>query len=290
MKKIYNIDLFDGERPVPFLIRRLEDIVNEKSGIEEEPHRHNYYSIIWSFTATGRHIIDFIEYPIKPNQIFFVSPRQVHQVISDPMPTGMLILFTPEFLQQNSIRENFINGLKLFADRYETPPLPVTESVDGLLKLFANEMLNAYSSGDEMKYERIGAYLKLFIIECNTKCNLNVETNTQKIEVGKSIVSRFKDLVENHYQEWHQVKDYASALNVTPGYLNEVITGSIHISAKDYIRDRILLEAKRISLFTPNSIKEIGYSLGFEDPSHFSKFFKLNTGISIIEFRAANPV
>ncbi len=288
--KIYNLELLDGTLPVPFLIRSLEDSVDEYGGIAEDPHRHQYYSIIWSITATGRHVIDFIEYPIEPDHIFFVSPSQVHQVFSDPSPTGMVILFTPEFLQQNSIRENFISGLKLFADRNETPPLFVNKTTISHLKSFAGEMLKAYQSNDDLKYESIGAYLKLFLIECNTRCDLTPETNTQKLEVGRSLVQRFKDLVETHYQEWHQVKDYAAVLNVTPGYLNEVINSAIRSSAKDYIRERLILEAKRISLFTPNSVKEIGYSLGFEDPSHFSKFFKTHTGLSLQDFRTANPV
>lgn len=289
MKKIYHLDLVDGNIPVPFLITRFEDYPGEYGGIHEDPHRHNYYSIIWSFSATGKHIIDFISYTIVPGDLFFVNPRQVHQVITDPEPTGMIILFTPEFLQQNSIRENFISGLRLFADRHESPPLKVSDQMDRNLKYFSDEMLRAYRSDDEMKYERIGAYLKLFLIECNASCTLPLETNTQRLEVGRSIVQRFKDLVEKHYQEWHQVKEYAAELNVTPGYLNEVLTASIHCSAKDYISDRLILEAKRIVLFTGNSGKEIGYSLGFEDPAHFSKFFKSSTGLTLQEFRATIP-
>ncbi|MGE5425414.1 MAG: helix-turn-helix domain-containing protein [Syntrophothermus sp.] len=289
MKKIYHLDLVDGNIPVPFLITRFEDYPGEYGGIHEDPHRHNYYSIIWSFSATGKHIIDFISYTIVPGDLFFVNPRQVHQVITDPEPTGMIILFTPEFLQQNSIRENFISGLRLFADRHESPPLKVSDQMDRNLKYFSDEMLRAYRSDDEMKYERIGAYLKLFLIECNASCTLPLETNTQRLEVGRSIVQRFKDLVEKHYHEWHQVKEYAAELNVTPGYLNEVLTASIHCSAKDYISDRLILEAKRIVLFTGNSGKEIGYSLGFEDPAHFSKFFKSSTGLTLQEFRATIP-
>jgi AraC family transcriptional regulator, transcriptional activator of pobA len=99
-------------------------------------------------------------------------------------------------------------------------------------------------------------------------------------------VKNFKELVESHFHEWHQVQDYASALSVTPGYLNDVIRESLPLSAKEYIQSRLILEAKRISLYTKKSGKEIGYDLGFEDPSHFSKFFKLQTGQSLAEFKS----
>jgi len=284
-EKIYSLDLLDAGAPASFVMRTMEEIAHRQGGIADDPHRHNYYSIIWSFTATGKHIIDFHEYSIEPRSIFFVSPGQVHQVITDPGPKGLVILFTLEFLQKNSIREDFISNLRLFRDSDETPPLPLNETVSLQLMTFADAMNKAFKSTDEMKFETIGAYLKLFLIACNGQCSLFPDSNTQNIEVGRSLVQRFKGLVEQHFTEWHQVQDYAKELNVSPGYLNEVISSAIHKPAKEYIQNRLILETKRLSLFTSKSIKEIGYDLGFGDPSHFSKFFKSFTGNSIGEFR-----
>jgi AraC-like DNA-binding protein len=287
-EKIYSLDLLYAGSPTSFVMRSMEEIEREQGGFVDDPHRHNFYSIIWSFKATGRHIIDFHEYAIEPGSVFFVSPWQVHQVITNPGATGLLILFTPEFLQQNSIREDFISNLRLFRDSDETPPLPLSESASQRLMVFADAMSQAFASADEMKFETIGAYLKLFLIDCNAQCSLFPDSNTQNIEVGRSLVQRFKGLVEKHFTEWHQVQDYARELNVSPGYLNDVISSAIHKPAKEYIQNRLILETKRLSLFTGKSIKEIGYQLGFDDPSHFSKFFKAFTGNSIVEFREAH--
>ena len=278
---IYSLDLKYNNAPASFIIKTMEEIGSQV----DDPHRHNYYTVIWPYTATGKHFVDFKEYAIIPHHIFFVSPEQVHQVITNPEPTGIVILFTPEFLQKNSIKEDFISNLKLFRDSDETPPLPISDPMKINLKFFVDAILDAFHSDNDMKYETIGAYLKLFLIECNGHCSLIPETNTQNIEVGRSIVKRFKELVEKQYSSWHQVKDYADALNVSPGYLNEVIKDSINKSAKEYIQNRLILESKRLSIFTGKSIKEIGYSLGFDDPSHFSKFFKNNAGISFQDFK-----
>jgi AraC-like DNA-binding protein len=283
--KIYSLDLMYNGSPMPFVIKTMEEVDQQLGGIADDPHRHNYYTVIWSLTATGRHIIDFKEYPIEPNHVFFVSPEQVHQVITDPNPTGYVILFTPEFLEKNSIRQDFIANLKLFQKSDETPPLPLNEKMVSTLKIFASQLLAAFHSEDDLRFETIGAYLKLFLIECNGHCSLFPGSNPQNIEVGKSLVRQFKEVVEKHYQDWHQVKDYAEALNVTPNYLNEVIKSSINISAKDYIQNRLMLEAKRMTIFTGKSSKEIGFDLGFEDPSHFSKFFKTISGQSLQEFK-----
>lgn len=284
-QKIYSLELLDDGVPAPFVLRTMEEIADRQKGIADDPHRHNYYSVIWPFSGSGRHVIDFREYPILPNHIFFVSPRQVHQIISGPETTGLVILFTPEFLMMNSIREDFISNLKLFRDSSETPALPLSGDTLRNLLAFANRMKEACQSEQELRFEAIGAYLKLFLIECNGHCSLVPEVNSQSLEVGKALVQRFKNLVETRYRQWHQVRDYAGGLNVSPNYLNEVIKSNIGISAKDYILNRILLEAKRMVVFTAGSIKETAYDLGFEDPSHFSKFFKSGTGQSVPEFR-----
>jgi AraC-like DNA-binding protein len=285
--KIYSLDLMYNDTPMPFVIKTMEEIDHQQGGIADNPHRHNYYTVIWSFTATGKHIIDFKEYQILPHEVFFVSPDQVHQIITDPNPTGYVILFTPEFLEKNSIREDFIANLKLFQKSDETPPLPLAEKMKDILRVFADQMFAAFHSETDLRFETIGAYLKLFLIECNTHCSLFPSNNTQQIEVGKTIVKSFKEIVEKHFTEWHQVKDYAEALYVSPNYLNEVIKSSLNISAKEYIQNRLILEAKRMVLFTDKSSKEIGYDLGFDDPSHFSKFFKNNTRQSIMEFKGS---
>lgn len=283
--RIYSYDLIYNGAPVPFAIKTMEEVYQAVEGMPDDPHRHNYYTVIWSFTATGKHIIDFKEYPILPQQIFFVSPEQVHQVISDPEPTGYVIQFTEEFLQKNSIRNDFIANLKLFQKSDETPPLPLNDRMARTLKGFADQMISAFLSQNDLFLEAIGAYLKLFLIECNGHCSLTPDSNTQSVEVEKTIVKNFKAAVEEQYMKWHQVKDYADTLNVTPNYLNEVIQMAIHSSAKDFIQNRIVLEAKRMLVFTEKSGKEIGFDLGFDDPSHFSKFFKSNTNQSLQEFK-----
>ncbi|HAM09906.1 MAG: hypothetical protein A2X05_09405 [Bacteroidetes bacterium GWE2_41_25] len=283
--KIYTLDLFDNGTPAHFVFKTMEEIDEAAGGISDNPHRHSYYTVIWPFSATGRHIIDFREYQIIKDHIFFVSPWQVHQVITGPHPTGYVILFTPEFLEKSSIRNDFITNLRIFRNSDETPPLPVDKKMASRLKTFADNMRSAFDEHDEMYLERVGAYLKLFLIECNSHCSLSPDSNLQKIEVSKTIVRSFREMVEKHYGEWHQVKDYARALNVTPNYLNEVIRSASGVTAKEFVQNRLILEAKRLVLFTEKSGKEIGYDLGFEDPSHFSKFFRNNTGQSLIEFR-----
>jgi AraC family transcriptional regulator, transcriptional activator of pobA len=282
---IDNIDLVYEGSPANFAIQTIESLHGDMGNTAEEPHRHHYFTVIWPFSGSGIHMIDFREHAIQPDHIFFVSPEQVHQIGIETPLTGYLIRFTCEFLETYSIRQDLITNLRLFKSCDDSPPLPVSDPMKKNLHMFCKNMLEAFQSSAEMRFETVGAYLKLFLLECNTSCTIRPEGNPQNLEVGRTLVRKFKDLVDSHFAEWHQVKDYASILNVTPGYLNEVIKTSIGQSAKEYIQNRLVLEARRLSLFTSQSFKEIGFELGFNDPSHFSKFFKSSTGRSLQEFK-----
>jgi len=285
MLKTYNLDLMDNGVPLPFVIKTMEEIDVQLNGITDEPHKHNYYTVIWPQQAYGKHIIDFREYKLEPHHVFFVSPGQVHQVITEPKPKGYVILFTPDFLNKNSIRTDFISNLRLFHQSDETPPLPLSHAMIENLTRFVQQMKEAFDGVQDMRFEILGAYLKLFLIECNNTCTLHRDGNPQNAEVEKSLVKRVKATVDKQFMQWHQVQKYADELHVTPNYLNEVINHALNTTAKDYIQNRIVLEAKRMALFTSKTSKEIGFELGFEDPSHFSKFFKSHTGHSLLDFR-----
>jgi AraC-like DNA-binding protein len=92
-------------------------------------------------------------------------------------------------------------------------------------------------------------------------------------------------MVEKHYRAERHPAFYASALCITEKKLNLVCKSNAGINAGEYIRDRVLLEAKRLLHNADYTVKEIGYFLGFEDPSYFNRFFKANAGTTAVAFR-----
>jgi len=80
-------------------------------------------------------------------------------------------------------------------------------------------------------------------------------------------------------------KDYAELLYITPNHLNALCKDLLGIQAGEVIRNRILLEAKRLLTNPLLTITEIALQLNFNDNSYFTKFFKKSTGITPEEFR-----
>lgn len=80
-------------------------------------------------------------------------------------------------------------------------------------------------------------------------------------------------------------KEYAALLYVTPNYLNAFCRHMLGKSAGEIIRNRVLLEAKRLLINADMSIAAIAYQLNFADNSYFTKFFKKYAGVTPEEFR-----
>jgi AraC family transcriptional regulator, transcriptional activator of pobA len=82
------------------------------------------------------------------------------------------------------------------------------------------------------------------------------------------------------------VRDYARDLGVTTSHLNESLRLETGLTAGELIRARLLLEAKRLLLHSELTMAGIGYELGFEDPSYFSRFIRRELKTSPAEFRS----
>ncbi|MDA3906306.1 MAG: helix-turn-helix transcriptional regulator [Bacteroidales bacterium] len=286
MTKIPAYELVHNNEDVSFAIRSIQDVMKMFGDNTDKPHMHNYYTVLWSHNNAGKHIIDYNEFDINPNDVFFVTPGQVHQVNHNENPEGVVILFTCDFLGRNNISKVFINNLNLFSEITNSPPIRIGDDSVNWMNDLVNKMSEAITNNDAYKFDIIGSYLKLFLIECNKYAYTPKIENTQSIQSGKVIIQNFKSLLESNFVNMHKVSDYADQLNITSDYLNKVIKSTVGKTAKELIQQRLVLEAKRLGLHTELSTKEIAYRIGFEDPSHFSRFFKNNNGLSFTDFRS----
>ena len=269
-----------------FRVFKMEDIYIERDGVVDEPHRHNYYTVLVVKRAKGEHKIDFNSYKFSEKQIFFVAPGQVHQVIEEEKSEGIAMTFSNQFLIKNSIPLSFIESLNLFQNYGQSPPLNPNDQQFEKIFQYTIQMLDLYRSQTRMKFISIGALIKLLLIECNNICSINpIESDIDNS--GDNLIRAFKKSVEANYKNEHSTSFYANLLHITPDHLNRTVKSKIGKTSKDYIQTRIITEAKRLLYFSSLTNKEIGYELGFNEPANFSAFFKKHTQLSPNNFKKA---
>lgn len=281
--KIYKLNEKSAEN-ISFGIYRMEDIYDRNNGEPDSPHTHDFYTILLVLSAAGKHIIDFNEFKLSGNQIYFLSPGQVHQMIETEKSFGYCIVFSKEFLIENHIPLFFFDELRLFNNFDSTPPLQLDKTDVDKLTFYCNEILSISESAIKFKQQAVASNLSLILIRANNNCNLPKD-HTQNLEARHSILKKFITLVDVKYKEWHLPANYARELNISPDYLNRVVKTLLASTSAKYIQSRIIIEAKRLLWFSGFTAKEIGYNLGFNEPTNFSAFFKKLTGMSPSSFR-----
>lgn len=262
----------------------MEDIFEQAGGKTDVPHRHAYYTVLLVEKAEGQHTIDYTVFPFQDLEVHFISPGQIHQVALTTKPSGWVMTFSREFLVENNIPESFISNINLFSSFGDSPPLKIDQDTFERLLNILKEMETCLPSNLNYRMRALGALLQLFLIYCNNSASLNPR-QLDEHHPGICILRDFKQLIDKHYVDWHKVQEYATDIHITPKHLSQTVKSITGKSAKELIQDRLILEAKRLLLHTEMNIKEIAYAIGFEEPLHFSGFFKKLEGHSPSEFR-----
>lgn len=106
----------------------------------------------------------------------------------------------------------------------------------------------------------------------------------KKAEANKGragvLAKAFINQVEKNFREQHSPLFYATKMNITKSYLRKICQRAIGIPPSRCIQARLMLEAFKLLKSPDFLIKEVASRIGFEDASHFSKFFKGNSGLS----------
>lgn len=266
-------------------IRRLE--VHAKTLTPADfPHRHDFYNLIYIKRGSGTHDIDFRHYEVVPHQLFLMNEGQVHEWnLSDDIE-GYSFFFKKEFYEvdENNLS---LNGLPFFNNSPNDEPMIVfAESTSKVIETLFEEIIQEYSDKKAHYESFIKTILKQILIQALRVYQPNYKDDTSTLSISK--FKTFETLIEGYYLKYKSVKDYASQLNITANYLNAICNKIVGRTAGELIRNRIILEAKRLLLHSSMSICEIAYHLGYEDCSYFIRVFKKDVHQTPEQFRLLN--
>jgi AraC-like DNA-binding protein len=142
-----------------------------------------------------------------------------------------------------------------------------------------------FEQADNVQGEMLRMLLVRLIITITRIGKLQYASETTAEDSRFDLYRKFNLMVEANYKLKHEVQFYASALNKSPKTLSNVFAIHARKTPSQIIYERITLEAKRLLLYTNKSIKEIYLELGFDDASHFGRFFKRATGQTPSDFK-----
>lgn len=245
------------------------------------PHRKDYYLFVFVKQGNSRHWIDFMPYTVKPDHFYFTVPQQIHLKEDVTPMQGLIACFTEEFLlleenqmlRQLPIIQNPAGGHELVLSAED---LIYIEDV-------MRKMLVEFNTGGNWRNQMLTSLLRVLVIYLS---RLYTEQFGEGcLTQNYCLLKGFQQLIGEHYTDLHEVTAYAEKLNLTPGYLNDIIKQQSGKTAISHIHNRLTVEAKRRLLHTELSVKQIADELGFEDAAYFNRFFKRLEGMTPIGYR-----
>ena len=248
-----------------------------------EIQRLNYFSLIWIKKGSGTVTADFSENPFEAGNLFAFSPYQPFMLQAKENLEGIILNFHPEFFCIYKHQpEIACNGI-LFNNIFKPPYVTVDEASKTVFEMVIHQIKTEMHNPELAQYELLVAYLKIFLITATRlKNQQQPDTDFDEATDNKEpfILQNLKNYIELHFKSKHSASDYAEMLHITPKALARITKNHFNKTLTHLISERIVIEAKRELYLTNKTVKEIAYSLGYDDEHYFSRFFKNNAAVS----------
>ena len=251
----------------------------------------DFYVIALNFTVDARVRYGQQDYDFDQGIISFMSPNQVFTIEyndEDSLPSGWLIAIHPDFIWNTPLANN-IKNYKFF-DYAVNEALYISEKEEHIITGVIRNIEHEYhSSIDKFSQDIIIAQLEVLLNY--SERFYQRQFITRKISNHKTL-DKLETVLDNYFKsESINAKGLptasyiASQLNLSPGYLGEMLKSLTGLNTQQHIHNKVIDIAKEKLSTTSLSVSEIAYALGFEHLQSFSKLFKSKTKVSPMEFR-----
>ena len=255
---------------------------------EEQFYRLGLYSIVCKrfkgLLRYGKSAYDFEE-----GTLMFTAPHQV--VAGSPdiqVSEGWGLFFHPDLLNRSELGRKIDSYSFFHYDVNEA--LHISEEEDAVLQDCLKKIEREYSQNmDKHTQNLIIDNIQLMLNYCDRFYDRQFLTRGK---TNNDLVQQFERLLSDYFSQDSlvevgipDVKYFASHLNLSPGYLSDLLHKYTGKTTQEHIHLRLTDKAKSLLWGTDKSVSEIAYELGFEHPSHFTKLFKTKTGLAPMQFR-----
>lgn len=153
------------------------------------------------------------------------------------------------------------------------------------LKEMVLRMHQDYQKNNAYKKQILQSFLLSLLFKIKNIYQGRLPQESSPVSRPQVKYQEFENLIKNNYILHKSVKYYAEQLYIGPNYLNEICKKTTGRTAKEVIQDFVILKAKELLHYSTADIAEISFQLGFNEATHFTRFFKNHTQMTPKQFR-----
>ena len=243
------------------------------------PHRHDFYHLFWIESGNGTFVSDGRSYPLTRGSLIFVSPGQVHAWKCNDTLKGYVLCFEPASLFSGSDRPyRLLHDLAQFsATTKDRATFQVAGSTYRILRVAFKNLADEFHGSAEFRCDMVRSQITALLIRLHRLCLSTPSVEAQGYSTH--LTNRFLSLLEKEAGKLQRARYYTSALSVSPRVLVDAVLAETGKSPSAWIRDRTLLEARRLLIYTDLTISEIAHRLNFRNVSYFVRFYRRLAGV-----------
>ena len=264
-----------------FFVFQFEELP-KNCALQMGPHQKDFYQIcLIRHAHNAQANINEQSSKTLENTLYFLSPEHIFSWQRNSETTGFLVYFKKSFI--NFFAGDFKQVFSFFSLSQQNFFSLEQAQASDLAQEF-DKLYQEYYSLDTYRVEILQALL-LSLLFKSKQIEEQFSKAKQQLSKKQILVYNFQNLVANCYIKYKKVGNYAKELNLSANSLNQAVKEVLNKTAKEIISEKIIQEIKKQLKYSNQNIAEIAYALGFEEPTHFVRFFKKQTQLTPQTYR-----
>jgi AraC-like DNA-binding protein len=265
------------EQPI-VVIQITPELIEELKANREDAHFHDFEELVVVTEGSLEHYIDFQMEVVEAPAASYVSMGKMHRVVERDDLRGWIIKFQNEFIPESK--------LHFYSNFMSSPSVPLIAAgcigrFDRLCSILYEESRREFPDSATLRHL---ASAIIAMIESERKSNLPIERGAKTSQMAT--FSNFLRILEENFRRDEGVTFYADKMNMSERNLNLICKNNFQKSVSEIIETRKLIEAKSLLMHTSKSVSEIGFELGYNEKSYFTRVFRNKLSVTPTEFRA----
>jgi AraC-like DNA-binding protein len=223
----------------------------------------HFAQIFWCTQGKGIHTINGNELTLTPNQIAIYHPNMKQQYIA--IDNKWEYYF---FTLDGSLVKDVLSKSDLHSGVYNVGPAPI-KLFEQLESTIQNHGFNAEIYCSNLAFQLISQCIK----------------STNIIENNPLINNILNEIDHRWHSKEFNINYLANKYQIHRTTLTRRFKAVMRISPMEYLLNLKIEHAKILLKESQQSIGEISFSCGFEDPNYFSRIFKTKIGMTAKKFR-----
>ncbi len=264
------------------ILQISKELAEDIASKEYNSHLHDFEELIIITEGSLTHYIDFRVEVLKAPFACYISMGKMHRIVPQKDLRGWVINYKTEFIPDSKL--NFYSNFFTFTN-IPLSPGPCIDRFKSLCQIIYSEYKHEVIDMTTIRHLVSGL---ISMVDAEHKRNIPV---ANEIKISQSTAfNNFLRILEDNYRRNEGVSFYADKMNMSERNLNIICKNNFQKSVSEIIETRKLIEAKRMLLYSDKSVSEIGYELGYNEKSYFTRVFRSRMEITPTRFREMSKI